>query len=474
MSAWRLLILSCFFRLLPLAFTEPSHHTEWYPNTETLLYADPSQRFICPYQEPSDVDEWHYVDIKSEPGFTDIGYNSHREYDVNPLGGGASSSMEQNWVPELAYDYMVTTSGHTSSSADPRVSQPSILPPDKSERRKSKSSRRRLKDTTHKIEPEHRDRVHKALSDSWPRNLDKETRRKWNRLLGAYIHVNPRILLNMFDGDRSAWEEALQWSAPEEMMKRCDFDAYHRDISDEEPEEEAAKDANPGTDTRWVGAAWLAGKIACEDRNTLLTRLLLHWPGATGAAVNSRLLQYAKAFGKIQSPEPLLASDHETFRIAADHVAIGPVGRRYFKILRHPDAGPDDMLHQYSPQYSILSPDGTFQRIDVVKTQRRPTARRYHTGQGWLQGITMDEIDRVHDLVASHWVPTISNQDKAHQFALLNEQMQQNKGALQDIKDGNDKVAWRFARAIAAKNSHMKYPEEYQPSDEYMKRLGLD
>lgn len=290
--------------------------------------------------------------------------------------------------------------------------------------------------------------MYQIISSHWPADLDFDTLKKWSSRSSRWLQKHPDIVHGMLKGDKSSWKLAIAW---------CKADAmYRRSASHSRPNQNPTKQKQ-----HMCNLGWLAGKLPVDEKIKIFSRLSNHWNGASRDAVQSKLIRYAKLYGKIQSPEPLLGDDWDAFTKAADIIRKGT---SRLPIKRHPEAGANDILHRYSPQYSLLSPEGKFVQIPYEIVQVKPSAKRYNTPQKWIQESSTADIDTVHHAIAAHWTDERYLSIQGDYLLKVNEYLQKNHESLHKILEGDDFEAWKVARIIAQRSQHMKSPLVYRPA----------
>lgn len=284
------------------------------------------------------------------------------------------------------------------------------------------------------------------LTRDWPL-LEEKAGRQWDISISRYLDHRPTIVQGLFASDQKAWQEALDWCKAESMIARSM--AYSRSTQ--------RKRQN-----RLIKVNWLAGQILSFEKDRIFERLAKYWNNVALTAIQGRITSYVKAHGKIHSPEPLLDKDEAVFRKAADLIFL-PSDRPRLA-LRHPDAGANDSLHQPSTQYGVMDEHGRPIHLPYQPTQKRPSARRYHTPHSWLDTMSISEIDLIHAAVAKHYAQNIKAQKRLSLLLSVNEYLERNPGHLYLIKAGSDYVAWQVAKDTSKQPYYMQHPDQYHPS----------
>lgn len=279
--------------------------------------------------------------------------------------------------------------------------------------------------------------IYKRISAQWPKDLPMDTVRKYDYSTSRMFNRHPDLLKGVLMGNEAAWKDVLAWSKGDMMKARA-----------------TSYGAIAKTRTRHtlVTVNWLAGKILTDDRDRILDRLSEYWGGLNRKTIYMRLLYYSMDFGKVQSPEPLLSKDDDTFQKAADIIWTKHRARQQ----RHPEAGKYDILHQYSPQYSVLDENGHLATIPVEKIQSRPTAARYNTGQAWLDESAIEQIDLVHNGIASQMNAGLHHKRVKENLMLANAYLEDRRDLLEAIIGGHTEAALQVLQAVADHPSVIK------------------
>lgn len=293
--------------------------------------------------------------------------------------------------------------------------------------------------------------IHKRIISHWPPDLDTIIARRWDRYASRHLNRHPEIVQGILRNDLRVWQQLFKWCTPEAMDRRSRKYGKQSRLTKDEKKRYLYT----------MSVHWMAGSISHDERDKIVNRLSQEWKGITPLAVQNRLNTYAGHCGKIQSPEPLLGDDEILFKKAAEIIFFSSDGRRGDL---HPEAGSNDILHQYSPTYSIMTPEGHLAHIPYERKHRRPSAKRYHTMHSWLDKLTTAQIDYVHNAIAAHWVEELTVPRRGSYFVRVNEFIEQDTGVEERILGGDDEAAWRLARMTAELPQFMKSAKEYQPS----------
>lgn len=287
-------------------------------------------------------------------------------------------------------------------------------------------------------------RLYKVISSYWPEIDDPKVAQNWDLSISKYLKKRPLLLQRLTQDDQRAWSEVLAYSRPEAMMERSR--AFKPDTMPTK---------GPQAD-RLTSVGWIAGKIMFSDVQKIFSRLREYWGGVSRAIVQGRMITYVEHCGKIQSPEPLIHGDADDLKSAAD-VIFNP---NRPNTGWHKEAGYHDILHQFSEKYNVLDAEGSIAFVPYKVAKTRSDAPRYHTGQEWMNGMKQTQIDALHNAVARHFATRIGRKKHCQLLVRVNQYLEENPEALEDIEKGCEVASWEAAKAVIGST---KYLESYGP-----------
>lgn len=276
--------------------------------------------------------------------------------------------------------------------------------------------------------------IHDRLTASWPKEISEQRAKKQVSNVAKWLDANPDMVKALAKGDEKAWQIVIGRSMPV-VSKRVKSSSAYREGR-----------------VYMTTPIWLSRPIVSSKKLSIIQRLSRHWHGASETLVTSRLRQYTESFGKISSPEPLLEDDKMKFRIAADAIFCegAPHGQR------NVGASDDDLLHQYSEQYSVPVEGEEGRAAKIIKDPRvRSNAARYQTGQSWLESMRLDEIAKIHRAIKVHWIDKIDPRMWHAALIRANEILETDANLLDRVKRGDKSAAFIVAKECV-KSRYMK------------------
>lgn len=277
-------------------------------------------------------------------------------------------------------------------------------------------------------------RILDRLAQSWPTDINNAVLEAHISRVRAWLNSHRQIVRRLLDDDQATWKSITRMCRPEAETGDKTKRKYRKIIHMTNP-------------------IWLAKPILSTRKAYIVNRLREYWGCKSDMNVSTRLLKYAEAFGVIQSPEPLLEPDHDRFKIAADAI-YWPGGHHSIK---HLNASPNDLLHQYSETYSVASEDGTVTHIPKPQTSTRVTAYRYHSGQKWLEHMEYKDIAKIQNAIKAHWERGLASRYAFDRFLLVNEFLEHDTERLEQIKRGDKEAAAFVAARTRTKADYQKY-----------------
>lgn len=451
----------------PFWWLDDSEHNHTHnfvsDDTEPLL---PTHQNAMPQLSPFPDYSMHMLD--HDQGISNHDMHTSQRYGQDRFGpeGNSQYQIPSNSTPTLPEvdDIMGTLDDFdslefedTSNNEHPSGS----LSPDNSQEKLLQPYQRGFASVswTRGLSKAKRDNLYAQVTYAWPTDLDLRIAKRWDSSLSKWLGKDPYLIQGLLSGNEKSFREVWEWCQPGKMAAR----------SMKRAGSSTAKRTRTMTN-RLVEVKWLAGKIFYDDKTKIVSRLSDFWEGTSKAATYSRLINYTNTYGVIQSPEPLLSDDKDEFEYAASLIAIGPIDNK--RAVRHVDAGENDILHQYSAQYSKYGDIIALQSQSLKQDQIRLTAKRYTSGQAWLHNLSPSQIDLIHNLIASHWIDNLYRHKKSEYFVVANEYLGSHPNSLMRLKQGDDQEAWQIARAIAEKPYHVKSYDRYSPSQEYLRRIA--
>lgn len=268
--------------------------------------------------------------------------------------------------------------------------------------------------------------INKRLWATWPKgfkNREKIDRHVYN--VSKWLGSHPEYVLLMLEGDELTWNK---------VIITCMFDPNR------EKKVSAPRKRNRLLMTHPI---WMASPLLSSKVEKIFTRLRGHWNGVSLQIVRSRLTEYADRFGPIQSPEPLLGDDGTSFQAAADAIYSEGAPRGH----RNVGASKTDLLHRNTSDGDPSAGPSTV--TETPKTPRlKPENPRYHSGESWMNTMTLEDVAAIHSAIRLHWRDRISDRILTPAYLAANQYLQQHEEILTRIQQGDASAAYIVARMV--------------------------
>lgn len=281
------------------------------------------------------------------------------------------------------------------------------------------------------------EKIHERITNPWPKSISDRQAKRQLQNVSKWLNSHEDIVAQLTKGDEKVWKMVIERSMP--------------NLYEPAPKPPLRR----GRNVCMLEPVWLARPILSTRKDYIVHRLSQHWNGVSDSLVQNRLIAYAGKFGKVSSPEPLLEDDQVRFVIAADAIfcEAAPHGHR------NVGAGDDDILHQFSEEYSVPVEGEIGKAAKLPKESIRfsADAARFHTGQSWLDTMPLIQIDKIHKAIRSHWKDRANFYVIDEAFAEVNELLEHDEMLLDRLKKGDKSAAYNVARRCM-KPFFMKHP----------------